>query len=246
MRYFRYFIFFIGFISCKPEYTAQEIIDKAIQNAGLDVFDKSELTFGFRKDTYTAVRNEGSYQYHRIIPTDSVVIKDVLSNEGFQRFFGENKVELSEKKVNQLSNKVNSVHYFSVLPYGLNDKAVKKKLVNTVKIKGDDFYKIEITFNENGGGDDHDDVFLYWFRKETFLLEYLAYKYHTDGGGIRFRDIKKEHNINGIRFLDYKNFKLKTKDIDFYAIDSLYEEGELIHVSDIELENIKIKSPKNN
>ena len=42
---------------------------------------------------------------------------------------------------------VNSVHYFSTLPYSLNDQAVQKKLLNEVKINGKEYYKIEISFS---------------------------------------------------------------------------------------------------
>ncbi|SEB43026.1 hypothetical protein SAMN04489761_0665 [Tenacibaculum sp. MAR_2009_124] len=241
MQYFKYLFVFLAFLACKPEYTAQEIVDASIKNSGLNVLDNSELTFKFRNNSYSAHRNNGDYNYTRIAKSDSTVTKDVLSNKGFRRFINGEEVELTEKRVNQLSNSVNSVHYFSVLPYGLNDKAVIKKLLGSTSIKGIDYYKIEVTFNKVGGGDDFDDVFLYWFNKETLLLEYIAYKYHTSGGGIRFRDMKKEHGVNGTRFLDYQNLKPKSIDIDFYAIDKLYEEGSLLKVSDIELENIQLR-----
>ncbi|CAM1370493.1 DUF6503 family protein [Tenacibaculum xiamenense] len=242
MQYLKYLAVFLAILSCKPEYTAQEIVDISIKNAGLEVLNNSELTFNFRNKSYAALRNDGNYNYSRVAKTDSTVTNDVLSNNGFRRFINGEEVELTDKRVNQLSNSVNSVHYFSVLPYGLNDNAVKKKLLGTVSIKGVDYYKIEVTFNKEGGGDDFDDVFLYWFNKETLLLDYLAYKYHTSGGGIRFRDIKKEHKVNGTRFLDYQNLKPKTIDIDFYQIDKLYEEGSLLKVSDIELVNIQLSS----
>ena len=115
------------------------------------------------------------------------------------------------------------------------------KVGKPYKIKGKEYYKIQVTFSEDGGGDDFDDVFIYWFNKETFYLEYLAYKYHTNGGGVRFRDVKKENLVNGIRFVDYNNYKPMDKNIDFNTIDKLYEEGKLKKLSEIVLENIKIK-----
>ena len=128
-----------------------------------------------------------------------------------------------------------------MVPLGLNDKATNKKLLESVVIKGKEHYKVQVTFNEEGGGDDFDDVFIYWFLKENFKLNYIAYKYHTNGGGVRFRDVKKEHFINGIRFVDYNNYKALDKDIDFYAIDKLYEEGRLKKISEIILDNIEVK-----
>ena len=78
----------------------------------------------------------------------------------------------------KFSESVNSVHYFSILPYGLNDRAVQKKLLGEVKIKGDNYYKIEITFSKENGGVDYDDIFIYWIKKENFKIGFVAYKYN--------------------------------------------------------------------
>ena len=48
---------------------------------------------------------------------------------------------------------------------------------------------------------------MYWFNKETFKPDYLAYDFHTDGGGVRFRKAYNERYVDGIRFVDYENYK---------------------------------------
>ena len=96
----------------------------------------------------------------------------------------------------KFSESVNSVHYFSVLPYGLNDRAVKRNYWVKSKIKGENYYKIKLLFQKKNGGVDYDDIFIYWIKKENFKLGYLAYKYHTNGGGMRFREVRKEHLIS--------------------------------------------------
>ncbi|CAL2107648.1 conserved hypothetical protein [Tenacibaculum sp. 190524A02b] len=240
MRYF-IFLLLIAFTGCKPEYTAQQIVDLSINKSGLEKLKTAEISFDFRGKNYKANRNNGSYEYTKVWKQDSIVIKDVLSNLGFKRFINDSLVNLSDKDVKRYANSVNSVHYFSILPLGLNDKAVNKKLLPSVVIKGKTYYKVQVTFNQEGGGDDFDDVFLYWFNTETFKLEYLAYKYHTNGGGVRFRDVKKEHLISGVRLVDYNNYKPKENTINFLDIDKIYEEGNLKKVSEIVLENINIK-----
>ena len=70
---------------------------------------------------------------------------------------------------------VNSVHYFAHLPYGLNDKAVNKKLVGDAEINGMPYYQLKVTFSQNGGGTDHHDEFLYWIHKENFTIDYLHF-----------------------------------------------------------------------
>ncbi len=239
MKYL-YVSLLILLVSCKPKFTAQEIIDQSLAYSMSNKIGDATISFAFRNNNYEAIRNNGTFKLTRIVKTDTTTVKDVLFNDGFKRFINDSLVKLSEEEVNKYSNSVNSVHYFSVLPFGLNDKAVQKKLLNPVTIKGKEYYKVRVTFTEEGGGEDFDDVFIYWFSKDNFQLDYLAYKYHTNGGGIRFRDVKEEKLVNGIRFVDYNNYKPLDKDIDFYSIDKLYEEGKLKKLSEIVLENIKV------
>ena len=241
MRYL-YILLLLLVVSCKPKFTAQEIIDKSIDYAKLNEIENATISFNFRKNNYKATRKNGTFELVRVIQNDSTKIQDILSNDSFKRFVNDRLVELTEKDKNRYSNSVNSVHYFSVLPLGLNDKAVQKKLLESVVIKGKEYYKVRITFTEEGGGEDFDDVFIYWFAKDNFQLDYVAYKYHTNGGGVRFRDVKQEKIVDGIRFVDYNNYKPLDTDIDFYAIDSLYEEGSLKKLSEIVLEDIHVSA----
>ncbi|MCF2935899.1 MULTISPECIES: DUF6503 family protein [unclassified Tenacibaculum] len=239
-----YAICILFLVSCKPQFTAQEIVDKSIENSNLSALKNATISFNFRKKFYQANRNNGLFEFIKEEKKDSLTIKDILSNDSFKRYVNDSLVELSEKKKKGYGNSVNSVHYFSILPLGLNDKAVFKKILEETAIKGKDYYKIEVTFSEEGGGTDFDDVFIYWFSKDNFQLDYLAYKYHTNGGGVRFRDVKKETLVDGIRIVDYNNYKPLNKDIDFYNIDKLYDEGKLKKVSEIILENVQIKLNK--
>ena len=229
------------FTACSPTYTAQELVDKSIEYSGLNNIKQSKVTFDFRDKSYEAVRDHGKFILNRTFVKDSLNYKDVLSNEGFQRFINDSLVTLSDKDQNRFGSSVNSVHYFSVLPFGLNDKAVHKKVLSSVMIKGLHYYKIQVTFSEEGGGEDFDDVFIYWIRKDTFQLDYLAYKYQTNNGGIRFRELKEQCIKNGVRFVDYVNYKPENMNINFFAIDKLYEGGKLKKVSEIVLKNIEVQ-----
>ncbi|MFC4269336.1 DUF6503 family protein [Polaribacter marinivivus] len=230
---------FILFISCQPqkkELTAQQIVDKSILASGTDKVSNSEITFEFRDKQYSAVRNNGKFKLIRTFDS----IKDVLSNSGFERFINEKSIKVVDSMALKYSNSVNSVHYFSVLPYGLNDKAVRKKRLPSSTINGKEYYKIEITFSENGGGEDFEDVFIYWIGKEDYLIDYLAYSYHTNGGGKRFRVLKEQCFKNGIRFVDYQNYKPNTENIKLIDIDKAYEKNNLKLVSEIILRNIEV------
>jgi hypothetical protein len=227
-------------ISCqtiKKDLTAQEIIDKSMIAAGSKKVEMATISFHFRDKNYEAIRKNGVFQLKRSF--DSII--DVLSNNGFQRFVNGNSIQISDSLANIYSNSVNSVHYFSVLPFGLNDKAVRKKLLPSSIVKGKDYYRVAISFSENGGGEDFEDIFIYWIDKEYFTIDYLAYSFHTNGGGKRFREIKNEQIIEGIRFVDFDNYQPKNDSISLQSLDTAFENKQLEKVSEIKLENIKVK-----
>jgi hypothetical protein len=128
-----------------------------------------------------------------------------------------------------------------VLPFGLNDKAVQKKLLASSTINEKEYYKVEITFSEDGGGEDFEDVFIYWIGKDDFLIDYLAYSYHTNGGGKRFRVLKEQCVKNGIRFVDYYNYKPLEESIKLIDIDKAFENNQLKKVSEIVLKDIEVQ-----
>ena len=138
------------------------------------------------------------------------------------------------------SNSVNSVHYFALLPYGLNDPAVVKTYVGEESLGQKTYHKLEITFMQDGGGKDHDDVFIYWFDVDTYRLDYLAYKYYTDGGGMRFREAFNQRVINGIHLADYENYKPE-QPTELEKMGQAFESGTLKLLSTIALENVSVE-----
>ena len=82
---------------------------------------------------------------------------------------------------------------------------------------------------------------MYWIGKKDFKMDYLAYSYLTDGGGMRFRESKNERVINGVRFLDYNNYKAKNASTKLENLDKAFENNELIKLSEINLENVKVE-----
>ncbi len=222
--------------------TAEDIINKSIAAAGGDVFDHSNISFDFRDIHYKAQREGGKFRLGRYIKDSVTEIKDVLSNSGFQRFEKDIKVELSDSLVALYSASVNSVHYFSVLPYGLDGDAVFKEELGTEEIKGTDYHKIKVTFAEDGGGEDYEDEFLYWIDKNTYNVDYLAYSYEeVDGMGYRFREAYNARMVNGLRFVDYNNYKPTIANLNFEDLGLMFNNGELELLSKIELSNILVE-----
>ena len=230
-------------LSCNnvKEPNAQDIINKAIEVSGGDKIANSTISFNFRNKHYKAIRNNGEFHLEREFQDSLDIIKDVYTNTEFNRFINNKEVVVADTMAVKYTNSVNSVHYFSVLPYGLNTPAVHKTYVEEVVIKESKYHKIKVTFSEDGGGEDFEDIFLYWINTETFKTEYLAYSYLTDGGGMRFREAYNERFVNGIRFVDYNNYKPVNKDADLFDLDRLFENNELKLLSKIENKNIVVE-----
>lgn len=231
-------------VACKtePSLTAQDIVDKTIGVSGGDTYLNATVDFDFRDMHYRSVREGGEFQYERIFQDSIGTIKDVLNNDGFQRYVNDDAVAVPDSMAVKYTASVNSVHYFALLPYGLNDAAVNKVRLEDVTIKDRLYHKIKVTFNQEGGGEDYEDVFIYWIDAETFKVDYLAYSYiEDDGVGIRFREAYNERMVNGLRFVDYNNYKSEDSAMDLLGLDKAFETGKLKLLSKIELENIDVK-----
>jgi len=238
------FIITLVLFSCvnsKSKNPADGIIDKAIEVSGGDIFSNSTIDFDFRNRHYKAVRNNGLFEFEREFQDTLGTFKDVLSNSGYERYLNNEPYQVHDTMSVKYARSVNSVHYFSILPYGLNDESVNKTYLEKVTIKDQEYHKIKVTFSENGGGEDYDDVFLYYINTNSSKLDYFSYLYYVDGGGIRFREAYNERYVKGLRFVDYKNFKPEQEDADLNILDSLYQIEKLKLLSKIELENISVK-----
>tara|TARA_R100000935_G_C2824063_1_gene161321 strand:+ start:216 stop:962 length:747 start_codon:yes stop_codon:yes gene_type:complete len=247
MRYLSIFAIIVLFASCqneKEQFSADEIINKTIATAGGDIYKKATIDFKFREHKYKSVRNGGEFLLEREINDSLDTVRDVVSNTGYQRFLNDSLVTVPDSMMVKYVSSVNSVHYFAHLPYGLNDKAVNKKLVGDAEINGMPYYQLKVTFSQNGGGTDHHDEFLYWIHKEKFTIDYLAYKFHINDGGLRFREAYNPRVIEGIRFVDYKNYTQDDFNTDLCQLDELFEEGKLKLLSNIETEDIKVNLKK--
>lgn len=224
--------------------TAQGIVDKAIAASCNDNCEHATIDFTFRDRCYVSMRKGGKFRLERITADSTGVTQDILSNEGFTRYVNDTLVNLPDTTATKFANSVNSVHYFAQLPFGLNDAAVKKELLGEAVIKGEPYYELGVHFAEEGGGTDFQDEFVYWIHKSRYTVDYLAYSYETDGGGIRFREAYNERYVNGIRFVDYNNFKPQSLEVDLKNLDELFEKNELKLLSKIETESVGVLLPQ--
>ncbi|RAI88324.1 DUF6503 family protein [Algoriphagus yeomjeoni] len=234
------------FTSCDSRTDAEKIVDDAIAAHGGDAYTNSKIEFDFRNIHYTILKTPDRFEYIREFSDSTGNVMDVLNNNGFVRTVNGAKIDtLSEEWIGKYSRSVNSVAYFAFLPYGLNDPSVFKESLGETEINGEKYDLIKVTFAEEGGGEDFDDEFLYWIGIEDSIVDFMAYSYHTDGGGVRMREVSAVNVVGGIRFQNYLNLKPEDETVHVEMMQELYESGDLELLSEINLENIKVQ-PINN
>lgn len=227
------------FLSCQNTQVAQLDADKIVNNA-ITVSGKSKLTYAelqytFRNFTYSSDGKCDHYVYTRTAKKNDSVLKDVYNTNGeLKRFINNQEQKLADSTAFNYSESINSVNYFIQLPLRLNDQAVIKSYLGIDTIKGKPYHNIKVRFSEENGGTDFQDVYYYWFGKRDFKLDYLAYSFTVNGGGIRFREAYNERFIEGVRFVDYKNYKPVDAKTTLDNISEKFNKGELELLSKIE------------
>ena len=227
-------------VSCSQSTDPQKIIDQVIENHGGEHYDKFKASFDFRGRHYVMHHDNGFFQYERHFEQDSAEIKDILNNQGYKRYMDGQDITDTVRKAAAYARSVNSVAYFALLPYRLNDPAVRKTYLGTGSIQGERYHKILVTFDQQGGGEDYQDEFVYWVHTESLTMEYMAYLYYTDGGGTRFRAPIASQTVGGIRFTNYENYKATDQSVEIQDYDREYNQGKLELLSVIELENLEV------
>lgn len=226
--------------ACKKD-RAQQSVDNAIEAHGGKAFESFMLEFDFRNRHYTAARNDGTFSYSREFVDSTGQIKDVLNNTGFTRYRNGSPIDIPEERKQAFTRSVNSVIYFALLPFGLNDPAVNKQSMEETIIRGEPYEVVRVTFDEAGGGEDHEDVFLYWFHKHKKTMDYFAYLYKTEEGGLRFREAINPRKKGGILLQDYINYKPVDENIPIDSLKSMFLSGNLQKLSEIRMENASVR-----
>ena len=228
-------------LSCNVEPTAEQIIDKSIAHYGGEAIYNSEISFRFRDIEYKMRYQKETFQLERSYKDSTGNFKDLLTNTSFVRSVNDTIVELTDEWSNKYSNSINSVIYFFRIPFHLNEKAVNKKMIGESHIKGASCFKIKVWFNEDGGGEDFSDVYIYWVNKLNYNIDYLAYSFETNGGGKRFREMVNARRINGLLVVDYINYKPKNNNILIENFDKYFQQNGMDKLSEIINENIRVK-----
>ena len=242
------FIFLITLISVSCEQTNNNYDPGLMVNEAITVhgsFKDKTVSFTFRDREYSVTRDDSGYTYTRAWEDDSLgSMKDILVNgRHFTRRVNGEKVSIDNETADKYSNSVNSVLYFFQLPFVLNDKSAIKKYVGEFTIKDEPYHCVQVTFTEEGGGKDFEDVFFYWIHEKKKTIDFMAYSYLTDGGGVRFREAINRREIKGLLIQDYVNHAAE-KSTPLETLPKLFEEGKLENLSMIINENVRVTNIK--
>lgn len=225
--------------ACQNPDDPQHIINQAIETHGGRRYENCLITFAFRQYNVRLEHRSGQFRYERAY-ADSAgrAIREVLSNEGLRREIDGKPQQLSEKEYNRYLEGVNSIAYFVLLPYKLNDPAAIKTFIGKTELEGQPYHKIRVSFRKEGGGKDYQDVFCYWIHRNRHTMDYLAYSQ----GGPRFRKVVRVQEVGGIRFQDYLNYQGDKNDTTAVTeYDRKFSRDEFSLLSRIEQRNIQVE-----
>ena len=225
-------------VASKQFTPAEKLLQECVDAHGGTLYDKAHYEFVFRGNKYTFQNDNGTYVYTSIKEKEGQVTFDKMENHAFSRTVDNEVINLDEKKQASYGASLNSVIYFATLPHKLQDPAVNLMIKEPVKIKDETYDVLQVSFDEEGGGKDHDDIYYYWINSKTKRLDYLAYNFHVNNGGVRFRSAYNTRNVNGILFQDYINYKAPVG-TPLSELPSLYTQDKLTELSVIATEDVK-------
>jgi len=226
---------------------AGAVIDSARSAHGASVLQRATVEFFFRGDDYRIRQDDGRFHYRRAY-TDSLdrPVAEGLTNEGVYRVVEGDTVSLTSAERGEVKTTVNSVSYFALLPEPLDEPAVQPTYSGRDTIDGAPYHCVRVTFRQEGGGDDWQDVFVYWFHAGTYAMDFLAYAYglgsDDEETGTRFREAYNVRRVNGVRLADYRNYTADTLVPDqMHRYPDLRDQDELKLVSRIEIDSVRVR-----
>ncbi|WP_139957975.1 DUF6503 family protein [Flavicella sediminum] len=226
-----------------PLSKAELLAQKTIEAHGGELYETAHFSFDFRENSYQFKNDFNNYEYIKTSNKEKIVTQDLLKNGQLTRTLNNEVIDLNDKELKSATGAINSVIYFATLPHKLKDASVLKTYIGTTTIHDKNYEILGITFQQEGGGEDFDDQFHYWINTETHKIDYLAYNYKVNGGGVRFRSAYNRRVVEGITFQDYSNYKAELG-TPLKELGALYEAGKLKELSKIETANVVSLSDK--
>lgn len=209
---------------------------EAVEAAGLASPAALQLDFTFRGTPYRLWLDGRRSVYRREVKgPDGSVRVDRLEGDAFTTT-----ATVDADARGALQRSLNSVAYFALLPRPLLDDAVVARDLGLSTLGGRTWHTVEVRFTEEGGGDDHDDVFRYWLDPQTHRIGYLAYTFATGQGGVRVRQAVRHQEVGGLVLVDWANFGRNGQGLSIDDAVRDLEAGTLPELSTIALEGVEV------
>ncbi len=228
---------------------ALALLDRARAHHGSALLDRAEVSFQFRGTPFVLRRDGGRFRYARTT-TDSLgrTVEDVVDNDGTHRFVDGAPVPLDSAEAARTETAVNSVAYFALLPAPLADPAVRARRLTPERVGGRDYDRVEVTFAQDGGGQDHQDRYVYWLRQSDGEVGHYAYTYDVTPGdtaraatGTRFRVPLGSRRVGGVLFQDWRNLSADSLE-RLEAFGDVYDRGLAFDVSEVVLDSVRVRA----
>ncbi len=232
-----------GITGCGVDDPGHSLVQQSIEVHGGDRFEEAEIRFGFRGQPFAVIRQGGRFHYERSYEEEGVRIREWMTNDQTRRMVDGEPVTLDEEGRARVELDLNSVVYFALLPFRLMDPAVRHRELAPTDIEGEPYRVVEVTFQREGGGEDWEDRFVYWFHADDHTLDFMAYRYDRGDGGTRFRRAVNRREVGELLLQDYQNFTANEGIEDIVDYPLLLAEGRLELVSMVEMEDVAVLPP---
>ena len=249
----------LALAACAPQVPAPQgdtealaLLDRARVHHGSALLDRAEITFSFRGTPFVLRRDGDQFRYARTL-TDSLgqTVEEVVDNAGTHRYVDSVEVPLDEAESGRVHTAVNSVAYFALLPAPLADPAVRVRMLSPDRVGDEDYDRVEVTFAQEGGGEDWEDRYVYWLRQLDGQIGHYAYTYEVSAGdtartdtGTRFRVPLRTYERDGVLFQDWQNLSadsIRAPGPDLDAFGTAFDTGRTFEVSEVILDSVRVR-----
>ena len=228
-----------------PEPVRLEIVDRAIEHHGGEIYRSNSATLDVCSKSGCFHLETRAYRdgFHYTVSGRSrdAELEVASSGEGLTVSKDGKPLVLGPGDDQRYRDWAMARIYFCFLPYRLNDPGVHKKDLGLVDWDGRRLHRVKVTF-EPESSTDATDQYIYWFDPESARLEYFAYSYDDNGGGLRFRRTVNHRRVGGVLFFDQENFGVEGPGLSVDAIDPAYVREKMRHISTVRLKEIHLRA----
>ena len=228
--------------SSDPSVPMPEIVTKAIEFHGGDVYDHSAISITITSLSGSfgiETRRTGGNFEHTVTghaAPDGVERRVELTNDAVREWRDGLETELDDEGARRARAFVDARVFFPLLPFTLEGGDVQFDDRGIENWHGVDLHKVKITFT-SGTSNDADDSYMFWFDPNTGRVEQFGYDF---SGGLRFRKAAEFNRVGGILFSDQKNYAINGARIPVDRLSPDYVDENMSLLSTVVISDISV------